>query len=150
MPPRAPETSRCPIAVALDVFGDRWTLLVIRDLLFKGKRHYREFLESHEGIATNILADRLARLEAEGLVSKTLDPHHGRRRVYALTRKGYDLIPVILEMIEWSARHYPQGGSGALVVGAPADLRQRLRGDRAGLIAEIEDRANTVARGKGP
>lgn len=134
--------SRCPIARALDVFGDRWTLLIVRDLLFKGKTRFSEFADSHERIATNILSSRLARLEAEGVVTRSPDPEHARRHVYRLTDKGLDLVPVLLEMIEWSARHYPQPGRvGPLIGGAPADLRARLRRDRAGLVDEITSRA---------
>src|ERR1700737_4401642 len=77
--------THCPISYALDVFGDKWTLLIVRDLMFKGKRYYREFAESEEGIATNVLADRLSRLEAEGLVTRSVDPDNARRRTYELT-----------------------------------------------------------------
>src|ERR1700730_7121129 len=76
--------THCPISYALDVFGDKWTLLIVRDLMFKGKRYYREFAESEEGIATNVLADRLARLEGEGLSTRTLDPGNARPGGYEL------------------------------------------------------------------
>jgi DNA-binding HxlR family transcriptional regulator len=92
----------------LDVFGDKWTLLIVRDLLFKGKRRYGEFAESEERIATNILSDRLSRLEAEGLVTRSVDPDNARRRTYELTDEGLDLAPVLVEMILWSAKHDPQ------------------------------------------
>lgn len=97
--------SACPINVALEVFGDRWSLLIVRDLLFKGRHTFRDFAAAEERIATNVLTDRLARLEAEGLVRRIPDPSDGRRVRYDLTPQGLDLAPVLVEMILWSARH---------------------------------------------
>ncbi|MGH9581105.1 MAG: winged helix-turn-helix transcriptional regulator [Terriglobales bacterium] len=99
--------SDCPISYALDLFGDKWTLLIIRDMMFKRKRRYGKFVESEEKIATNILADRLAKLESEGLVTKQADPENGRQFIYALTPKAFDLAPLLIEMILWSAKHHP-------------------------------------------
>ncbi|MCP3996033.1 MAG: helix-turn-helix transcriptional regulator [bacterium] len=111
--------SPCPVVFALDLFGDRWTLLVIRDMVLKGSETYTEFLNSGEGIATNILADRLRRLEDQGIVTKHDDSEHGAKYRYRLTKKGLDLVPVIVEMIRWGAKHQ----SGTPV---PKALRQRL------------------------
>ena len=97
--------SDCPISYALDVLGDRWTLLVIRDILFKHKHRYSEFLESEERIATNILADRLRRLEDAGMITRTKAARNAGGVTYALTEKGLDLAPMLIEMILWSARH---------------------------------------------
>jgi DNA-binding HxlR family transcriptional regulator len=97
--------SHCPISYALDVFGDKWTLLIVRDLMFKGKRRYGEFADAEERIATNILSDRLARLEAEGLVTRVVDPGNARQRIYELTDVGLDLAPALIEIILWSAKH---------------------------------------------
>ena len=99
--------SRCPVVFALDLFGDRWTLLVIRDMVFKGAATYTEFLNAGEGISTNILADRLRRLEDQGIVTKHDDSEHGAKYRYRLTKKGLALVPVLVEMIRWSARHQP-------------------------------------------
>src|SRR5882762_3168626 len=99
--------SDCPISSALDIFGDRWSLLVIRDLLFKGKVRYGEFLDSEEHVSTNILADRLRTLQAHGLIDKQVDPDHGSKFIYSLTQKGRDLAPMLVEMILWSAEHDP-------------------------------------------
>lgn len=98
--------SSCPVTNTLDILGDKWTLLVIRDL-FLGKRLYREFAESPEGIPTNILADRLKRLEAQGLLSR--EPYQERpvRYAYSLTRKGEALLPVLAEIVIWANRHIP-------------------------------------------
>jgi DNA-binding HxlR family transcriptional regulator len=97
--------SNCPINHALELFGDRWTLLIIRDLAFKGKSHYNEFLQSEEKIATNILADRLQQLEINGIVIKQTDPAHGSKLLYKLTDKGIALVPLLIEIILWSARY---------------------------------------------
>lgn len=97
--------SGCPIAFSLDLFGDRWSLLVIRDMVFKGRKSFGEFLAGGEGIATNILADRLGRLECAGVITRRRDPDNGTRFVYDLTERGIDLVPLLLEMIAWSGRH---------------------------------------------
>jgi DNA-binding HxlR family transcriptional regulator len=124
--------SDCPISSALDLFGDRWSLLVMRDVLLRGKSRYRELLASEEGIATNILADRLSRLEAAGLLEKTAaDPRSGKQAYHA-TEKGKDLIPLLLEMMLWSAEHDPR-------VAVPAALIAELRKDRAGTARAIRD-----------
>ena len=98
--------SPCPISTTLDILGDKWTLLVIRDL-FLGKRLYGEFIESPEGIPTNILADRLKRLEAAGLITKEAYQERPVRYAYSLTRKGADLLPVLTEIMRWADRHIP-------------------------------------------
>ncbi|PJZ25231.1 HxlR family transcriptional regulator [Leptospira hartskeerlii] len=100
--------SHCPIVFALDIFGDKWSLLVLRDLIFKDKRFFKEFLESEERIATNILSDRLEQLEFAGLISKRSDETNRKRYIYSPTRKSLDLIPVILEIIKWSAKYDPK------------------------------------------
>lgn len=100
-----PRRSACPLNAALEVFGDRWSLLVVRDLMFKGRTSFGELREGGEGIATNVLADRLQRLEREGIVERTADASDARRVVYRLTNKGIDLAPVLVEMIVWGASH---------------------------------------------
>jgi DNA-binding HxlR family transcriptional regulator len=129
--------STCPISSALDLFGDKWTLLVMRDVLFRNKRHYREFLASEEEIATNILADRLARLEQLGLLRKSGEDRRSGKQTYTATDKGKDLIPVLLQTMLWSAKHV-QGVSlpSALLAEITKDLNQAARGiGRAGGIA---------------
>jgi len=100
--------STCPIATALELIGDRWTLLVIRDLAFSGKRHFREFLKSEEAISSNILADRLNQLVETGLLTKSGDPTHAQKAVYSLTEKGIDLLPVLVGISAWTQKHYPE------------------------------------------
>ncbi|MDA7949480.1 MAG: helix-turn-helix transcriptional regulator [Hyphomicrobiaceae bacterium] len=97
--------SGCPLAFGLDMFGDRWSLLIIREMLLNGKKTYGEFLEIDEGIATNVLSDRLRHLEAEGIITKTRNPENQRSFTYALTEKGRDLAPVLIEIILWSGKH---------------------------------------------
>lgn len=95
----------CPIAFGLDTFGDRWSLLIIREIMLRGKRTYSEFLEADEGIASNILVARLKHLEAEGIVEKSRDPENRPAFIYELTKKGRDLAPILLEIIIWSGMH---------------------------------------------
>lgn len=103
--------SDCPINFALQTFGDSWSLLVIRDIVYFGKKTYGEFLASEEGIATSILANRLAWLEQNGILVKTPDAADRRKGIYSLTEKGLDLIPILLEIANWSAKHDPQSGA---------------------------------------
>lgn len=98
--------SDCPLACALEILGDKWTLVVVRDLLL-GKRRYSAFLESGEGITTNILADRLKQLERHGLIEKHPYQDNPRRYEYRLTRTGKDLWPIIRAMIAWSREYIP-------------------------------------------
>ncbi len=122
----------CPIVYGLDTFGDRWSLIVLRDLMMMGKQTYGEFLASKEGIATNILADRLRQLEAEGIIDKARDPENRRRFIYTPTDKGLDLAPVILEMVRWSGTHDPNTKVGRKIA-------DRIEKNRDGLIAEIRE-----------
>jgi DNA-binding HxlR family transcriptional regulator len=110
----------------------------MRDVLLRGMSHYREFLASEEGIATNILADRLARLEAAGLIARTSDDPHSGKQEYHATAKGKDLIPLLLEMVAWSARHDPG-------VAVPGALVAELEKDRAGAARSIRDLGSVEA-----
>ena len=104
MPPR----SYCPINLGLEIFGDAWTLLVLRDMMFAGKRHFRELLHSDEGISSNILADRLKRLCDRGILTKRDDPTHKQKAIYSLTERGIALLPVLLHVGAWSRAHLPE------------------------------------------
>ena len=105
LPPCADKRSGCPISFALDLFGDRWTLLILRDLILQGKRRYREFLKADEGIASNILSERLKRLETADIVTRRTDPEDRRQLIYEPTSKGEKLLPVLLEIAAWGASH---------------------------------------------
>lgn len=121
--------SDCPLNVSLEIFGDRWTLLIVRDLMLKGRSRFGEFLESGEGIASNILTDRLAKLEAHGLVERRRDAADARRLTYRLTESGIDLAPVLFEMILWAAQHEETA--------APPKEVKAMQRDRAGYLATI-------------
>jgi len=122
--------SNCPIAYALDLVGDKWTLIVLRDLIMARKQHFRDLLAGTEGIATNILASRLKLLEAAGLVTRRIDPAQARRVIYEPTEKALDLLPVLIELVRWSTKHDPKSA-------APPHFLRRLARDREGLIAEL-------------
>src|SRR4051812_44705849 len=104
--PAPPPRSPCPIACTLDLVGDRWTLLVLRDL-FLGKQRFDEFAKSPEGIASNILADRLSRLEEQGLVERTASESHRSRGTYRLTPRGQSLAPVLKAVVAWGLANIP-------------------------------------------
>ena len=106
MPPAEPR-SYCPINLSLEIFGDSWTLLVLRDLMFSGKRHFRELLQSDERISSNILADRLARLVEHGLLTKSDDPTHKQKAIYSLTEKAIALLPIVVQIGAWGSRWVP-------------------------------------------
>lgn len=121
--------SDCPISYTLDILGDKWSLLILRDMIFAGKSSYGEFLNSGEGIATNILADRLVMLVSQGLVTKTVSPQNKSKLVYSLTEKAIALLPIIMEMIIWGAQNSPAGGN--------EELLKELKKDRKGTIKEF-------------
>ena len=130
--------SECPVSFALDLFGDKWSLLIVRDLFLKGRQRYQDLLNSGERIATNILADRLARLEKNGLIRKSGDPANKKQSFYSLTGKGTDLSAVLLEMVIWGLKYSPD----------PARRRaflKRMRSDEPGVRKEIEWRLRTHA-----
>ncbi len=100
--------SGCPIDYALEIFGDRWSLLIVRDLMMRGKRYFRDLMASEEGIASNILARRLKKLERWGLIVRRPDPANRRQIVYDLTEKGLDLAPIVAEIAIWSVKYDAQ------------------------------------------
>ncbi len=97
--------SGCPLNASVEILGDRWSLLIIRDMMLRGFHTYKEFLGSYEKIATNILADRLQKLITHGIITTRADPSDGRKLIYSLTPKGIDLAPVLTEMVLWAAAH---------------------------------------------
>ena len=124
--------SGCPVSISLEVFGDRWSLLIIRDLMVRAYRTFKEFQESGEGIATNILADRLQKLEAAGIIVAEAAETDRRRISYRLTEKGIDLAPVLLELLIWGARHEETA--------APCALIAKMEGSREEVLAEVRRR----------
>jgi DNA-binding HxlR family transcriptional regulator len=123
--------SECPLNASVEMLGDRWSLLIIRDMMLRGFRTYKEFMECYEGIATNILADRLRKLIANGIIVAESDASDGRKRNYLLTQKGIDLAPVLAEMVLWAAAHEHTGNQ---------PLVQRMREDKGKVIAGVRHR----------
>ena len=102
------DRSRCPINLAVEILGDRWTLLILRDIIFADRRHFRELLRgSEENITSSILADRLERLTTAEILTRDDDPTHRQKARYTLTQKGIDLVPVIATVAQWGAAHCP-------------------------------------------
>ena len=128
--------STCPISTTLDVLGDKWTLLIIRDLMFKGKRTYGEFLQSEEKIATNILADRLLILEKNGIVEKRAFPGNKVKNLYQLTPKGIDLMPILFEIILWGDKYFE-------IPERIHRLAGEIRKNKNEMIKEISERLGT-------
>jgi len=127
--------SSCPISTALDILGDKWSLLIIRDMLFKGENTYGGFLSGGERIATNILADRLNLLENAGIITKAVHPESKAKILYQLTKKGVDLAPVLVEIISWTEKYYevhPQAVAFAA----------EIRNNKEAVITKIYDHLN--------
>jgi DNA-binding HxlR family transcriptional regulator len=127
--------STCPINASLAVLGDRWSLLVVRDLMFAGYRSFNQFLKAGEGMATNVLTDRLSKLIEVGIITKEPDPGDGRKWLYSLTPKGIELAPVLLELSKWGTKHEH---------GIPPDgVLDMWEADRAGFLGELNSRLTT-------
>ncbi|HTS61583.1 MAG TPA: helix-turn-helix domain-containing protein [Candidatus Acidoferrales bacterium] len=120
------------MSIALEVFGDRWSLLLVRDMMVRGLRTFKEFSESGEGIATNVLSDRLEKLEAAGIVARDADDTDGRRVNYRLTERGIDLAPVMLELLIWGAKHEHAG--------LPCSTIAKMAKNREAVLAEVRRR----------
>jgi len=115
-------------------------MLVIRDMVMFGSQRFSEFENSGEGIATNVLSDRLQCLAEHGIVACTVDPEDGRRKIYALTEKGIDLVPILIDLAQWGAKYDPN-------TGVPAALKQRIENDRDGVIAELREQLESRGHG---
>ena len=124
--------SGCPVSISLETLGDRWSLLIIRDLMVRGYTTFKQFEQSDEHIATNILSDRLRRLQRNGLITAERDKGDRRRTSYRLTEKGINLAPLLLELLIWGAQHEETT--------APAELIAQMAQNRQGVIAEARRR----------
>jgi len=154
--------SGCPINLTLETLGDRWSLIVIRDVMFGNRRHYGDLLRlSEEGIASNILADRLARLVGAGLLSRTADPSHKQKAIYSLTEPAIELVPLLAQMGAWGRRYTPasrelsiraqllEEGGERMWKAFMAELRSIHIGapsPRRSVIAELQAAFESVAR----
>jgi DNA-binding HxlR family transcriptional regulator len=130
--PKSTPRSGCPVSISLERFGDRWSLLILRDLMVRGYKTFKDFREAGEGISTNILADRLQNLEDCGIIVAEPQESDGRRVNYRLTEKGIDLAPVLLELLIWGARHE--------ATGAPCELIAQMEKGREQILAETRRR----------
>ena len=119
--------SDCPISFSLDILGDKWTLLILRDMIFSGKTSYSEFLRSEEKIATTVLADRLSVLYAQGLINKKIGTDKKSKFEYSLTQKGIELLPAIMEITIWGAKFSPSGGNETLLEELQKDKEGTIR-----------------------
>lgn len=133
--------SDCPIAYSLDYLGDKWVLLILRDLIFTSKSSYGDFLASDEKIATNILADRLKLLESNGFIRSTVSPEKKNKFIYSLTEKGIDLIPVIVELMIWGSKY------GTYDV---KDVVKKLENDKEGTIKQLREKLLARVNSKVP
>jgi DNA-binding HxlR family transcriptional regulator len=124
--------SDCPLSIALEILGDRWTLLILRDLFFKQFSTFKQFQESGEGIATNILSDRLRLLQGHEIISRSQSPEDARIAIYRPTGKGLALLPAIIELILWTATYHKTA--------APPELVRAMRTDRKAFIRKVESR----------
>ena len=129
--------SECPLSCALDIFGDKWSLLIIRDLMFDNKCTYNDFLKSQEGIATNILASRLKELEENGIIEKSAHPDSKAKNLYRLTSKGIDILPILIEVYIWSDKYFT----------IPADIKvviQEAKKDKEKFENQIRSKLTTL------
>jgi DNA-binding HxlR family transcriptional regulator len=124
--------SGCPVSISLEIFGDRWSLLIIRDLMVRGFHSFKDFQSSGEGIASNILADRLRKLEAAGIIGEETAEEDRRRVNYRLTEKGIDLAPLLLDLLIWGSRNEQTG--------APCALIEKMAANREQVLAEARRR----------
>jgi DNA-binding HxlR family transcriptional regulator len=129
--PAPKRRSGCPLNASVEILGDRWSLLIVRDVMLRNFRFYNEFLESHEKIATNILADRLRNLETHGIITTERDPSDGRKVIYTLTAKGIGLAPVMAEMVLWAAGHEDTGNQ---------ELVRAIKADKAKFLVDVRRR----------
>jgi DNA-binding HxlR family transcriptional regulator len=128
---QAERRSGCPLNASVEMLGDRWSLLIIRDMMLRGFRTYKEFMECYEGIATNILANRLRKLIVNRIITAEPDPSDGRKLTYSLTAKGIDLAPVLTEMVLWAAAHEDTGNQA---------LVHQMQTDKAKFLAGVRER----------
>lgn len=130
------QRSGCPVSFSLDYLGDKWSMLILRDMMVYGKSSYGDFLTSEEKIATNILADRLSALEKYGFVTKRVSPGKKNKFLFNMTEKGIELVPVIMELFIWGSRYNPPGDE---------TLLKSLKEDKTGTIREYQEKLRESA-----
>jgi DNA-binding HxlR family transcriptional regulator len=133
--------STCPINYSVEIFGDKWMLLLLRDLMFNGKNSFLEFRASTEKISSAVLTEKLNTLLKEGIVAKVTSPKNASKFLYLLTEKGIELVPVMVEFLSWGSRYNPDGG--------PKALLDQIRQSKKKTIAEIQDKLRNDRRSHG-
>ncbi|MBE9463796.1 helix-turn-helix transcriptional regulator [Dyadobacter sp. UP-52] len=124
--------STCPINYSVEIFGDKWMLLILRDLMFNGKNSFLEFRASQEKISSAVLTEKLNTLLNEGIVSKVTSPKNASKFLYLLTDKGIELVPVMMEILNWGSSHNPDGG--------PKPLLDRMKQNKNKAVRELQDK----------
>lgn len=128
--------TKCPIDYGLMNFGDKWSLIIVRDIMFGGKKYYGDFAKSAEGISTNILASRLSSLEANGILNKDQDLDNKTKYIYSLTEKGKDLLPIMVEIVSWGDKYDSD-------TEIDKDFRERMKNDKEGFLKDLRNMIGT-------
>jgi DNA-binding HxlR family transcriptional regulator len=139
-----PLRSHCPVNFGLEAFGDKWALLILRDIVFRGKKSFGEFLKSEEGFATNILTSRLEHFVNAGILKKTPSQEDARKDTYTLTKKGLDLIPILFEIVLWSAKYDPK--SEAKKISGLVDLIEKNNRKISAIVAAKVEQGHGIVR----
>lgn len=133
--------STCPINYSVEIFGDKWMLLLLRDIMFNGKNSFLEFRASEEKISSAVLTEKLNTLLEEGIVSKVTSPKNASKFLYLITEKGIELVPIMVEFLDWGSRHNPDGG--------PKLWLDRIKQNKKKAITELQDKLRSVRRSHG-
>lgn len=130
--------STCPINYSVEIFGDKWMLLLLRDIMFNGKNSFLEFRASQEKISSAVLTEKLNILLDEGIVTKVVSPKNASKFLYLITDKGIELVPIMVEFLDWGSRHNPDGG--------PKPLLDRIKQSKKKLIIELQEKLRSERR----
>ncbi len=130
------EHTKCPVDFGLMNFGDKWSLIIVRDIMFGGKKYYGDFVKSAEGISTNILAERLSSLEKNGILNKDRDPDNKTKYIYSLTEKGADLLPIMVEIVSWGNKYDPE-------TEIEPEFARRMKNDKEAFIKDLRETIGT-------
>jgi len=133
--------STCPINYSVEIFGDKWMLLILRDIMFNGKNSFLEFRASSEKISSAVLTEKLNTLLSEGIVSKVTSPKNASKFLYLITDKGIELVPVMMEFLDWGSRYNPEGG--------PKPLLDQIKQSKKKAIKELQDKLRSDRRAYG-
>jgi len=133
--------STCPINYSVEIFGDKWMLLILRDIMFNGKNSFLEFRASNEKISSAVLTEKLNTLLSEGIVSKVTSPKNASKFLYLITDKGIELVPVMVELLNWGSTYNPDGG--------PKPMLDRIKQNKKKMISDLQDKLRSERRSYG-